>query len=92
MVAAGTRPDIQAVGRYVRVRRGELGLSQVQVAERAGVDKGTISRLETGVAWPWATKRAQIECALGLTSGALEWAQERAAAGISLADPAVSAA
>lgn len=84
MVAAGTRPDLQEVGDYVQTRRGHLGLSQVQLAERAGIDKGTVSRLETGATWPWSTKRAAIEKALGLQPGALNEARKQAAAGISL--------
>jgi transcriptional regulator with XRE-family HTH domain len=94
MVAAGPkgRPDLQEVGDYVQTRRGHLGLSQVQLADRAGVDKGTISRLETGAGWPWSTKRAAIERALGLQSGALTQARKQAAAGISLFVPQDGAA
>jgi transcriptional regulator with XRE-family HTH domain len=34
------------IGNFLKSKREELGLSQAEVARRAGVDKGTISRLE----------------------------------------------
>ena len=36
----------------LRAAREGAGLSQVQIAERAGVSHATISRLETGHTWP----------------------------------------
>lgn len=36
------------VGAYVRTWRLLLGLTAQQVAERAGIDRGTLRRLETG--------------------------------------------
>lgn len=77
-------PDLEDVGRYVQVLRAELGISQAELAERAGVDKGTISRLETGHSWPWATKRALIEKALGLTPGQLARVRKEALAAASV--------
>jgi transcriptional regulator with XRE-family HTH domain len=73
-------PDLEDVGRYVQVLRAELGISQAELATRAGVDKGTISRLETGHSWPWATKRALIEKALGLNPGQLARVRKEARA------------
>jgi predicted transcriptional regulator len=36
----------------LRAAREGAGLSQAQIAERAGVSHATISRLETGKTWP----------------------------------------
>lgn len=79
-MTAMVHPDLEDVGRYVQVLRAELGISQAELAERAGVDKGTISRLETGHSWPWATKRALIEKALALKPGELARVRKEALA------------
>lgn len=42
-------------------RRGELGLTQEQLAERAGVSPRTIGMFETGQSWPRARQLGQIE-------------------------------
>jgi transcriptional regulator with XRE-family HTH domain len=43
-------PDRRALhGALVRTRRSELGLSQVELAERAGLAQNTVSRIEAGV-------------------------------------------
>ncbi|MGH3321850.1 MAG: helix-turn-helix domain-containing protein [Streptosporangiaceae bacterium] len=41
-----------AIGRAVRGRRLELGLSQVELAGRAGMTQSAMSRLEAGAATP----------------------------------------
>lgn len=41
-------PTVDPIGTRLRNRRNELGLTMEQVAERAGVDQGTVSRLEAG--------------------------------------------
>lgn len=64
--------DQERVAETVRVRRGELGLTQQQVAEAAGVDTATISSLERAERWPWARNRTRIEGALGWQPGSLE--------------------
>lgn len=38
----------QGLGNLLRTRRKALGLNQDEVAERAGLDRGTISRVENG--------------------------------------------
>jgi len=63
--------DMDRVADHVRTRRGELGLTQQQLADKAGVDTGTISSLERAGTWPWAKNRAAIERALGWGTGSL---------------------
>jgi transcriptional regulator with XRE-family HTH domain len=41
-------PELAELGRRVRDRRRELGLSQEKVAERAGFDRTYISKIERG--------------------------------------------
>lgn len=62
----------QAAGRTVHRARGEQGLSQAALAEKAGVDPATVSLLENGKGWPRVTKRAAIERALGWPTGRLD--------------------
>jgi transcriptional regulator with XRE-family HTH domain len=57
---------------YVIVRRGQLGLSQQQLAELAHVDTKTINSLETGRRWPQPKTRARIAEALGWTARSLQ--------------------
>jgi transcriptional regulator with XRE-family HTH domain len=64
--------DLERVGELVRTRRGVLGLTQQQLAEKAGIDTGTISSLELGQTWPWAKNRSRIDQALGWRPGSLE--------------------
>lgn len=61
--------DRERVARYVAARRGSLGLSQEQLATKAGVDIKTLWNLETGDRWPQAKTRARIEAALGWDEG-----------------------
>ena len=61
----------RAAGRVALARRGELGLTQAEVAERAGVDVQTYRTLETGERWPIAKSLAAISAVLGFSSGYL---------------------
>lgn len=62
---------LRAVGREVFVRRGQLGLTQVQVAGRAGVDMKTYRRMESGT--PVNAKTfVSIALALGLDAAELQ--------------------
>lgn len=63
--------DRERVAKYVVARRGSLGLTQEQLAERAGVTVKTIYNLEAGGRWPQARTRAAIESALHWSSGDL---------------------
>jgi len=44
----GLVKPIEALSAYVRTRRGELGLTQQQLADRAGVTRALIGHLEAG--------------------------------------------
>ena len=65
---AGRRRAAQAVA----ARRGELGLTQHQLAAKAGVDPKTVGNLEKRDRWPIAKNRAAIEKALLWPSGEME--------------------
>lgn len=63
--------DRERVAKYVVARRGSLGLTQEQLAERAGVTVKTIYNLESGGRWPQARTRGAIEAALRWRPGDL---------------------
>lgn len=63
--------DRERVAKYVVARRGALGLTQEQLAERAGVTVKTIYNLESGGRWPQARTRGAIEEALHWRPGDL---------------------
>lgn len=50
---------------------GQLGLTQLQLAERARVDVTTVSTFFNGHHWPQARTRAKLEAALGWPVGTL---------------------
>jgi transcriptional regulator with XRE-family HTH domain len=58
--------------RAVAARRGELGLTQQELAGAAGVDSKTIYNLESRGRWPIARTRASIEKALDWPVGEME--------------------
>jgi transcriptional regulator with XRE-family HTH domain len=58
----------QELGRRLRTRREELGLSTRQLAEQAGMDDATVVRLEQGLfAAPRPDKLSRIAEALGMS-------------------------
>lgn len=63
--------DRERVARYVIDRRGGLGLTQEELAERAGLDRKTIYHLESAERWPQVKTRGALEEALGWASGDL---------------------
>lgn len=67
----------QRAARAVAVRRGELGMTQQELASKAGVDVKTVGSLETRGRWPIARSRVSIERALGWSSGELTRIAER---------------
>ncbi|GAA4237417.1 hypothetical protein GCM10022254_49420 [Actinomadura meridiana] len=56
--------DRERVAKYAVARRGSLGLTQEQLAERAGVTVKTVYNLESGERWPQARTRSAVEDAL----------------------------
>jgi transcriptional regulator with XRE-family HTH domain len=60
------------VGQVIRRRRGEMGLTQEQLAENAGIAPTSIVRLENGeIERPRAATLTKVAGALGLPSGEL---------------------
>lgn len=60
-----------AVGERIRDQRHAAGLSQVQLADRAGIDHKTVSRAENGVYAVSVDQLARLARALGTSPGAL---------------------
>jgi transcriptional regulator with XRE-family HTH domain len=61
----------KALGNAVRDRRQSLGLSQEQLAERAGMERKSVSRVETGAYSPSIDRLWDICDALGVSPPAL---------------------
>lgn len=59
-VVVDSRQFIKAVGKAIAAQRARAGLTQGQVAERLGVEKETISRMETGVIQPTLSRLHQF--------------------------------
>jgi transcriptional regulator with XRE-family HTH domain len=53
----------------LRAARIEANLSQAQIAQRAGVSNATISRMETGKAWPSGTNVESVIDAYATVTG-----------------------
>lgn len=68
----------ESAARAVVARRGKLGMTQQDLADRAGVDIKTIGNLESRGRWPIARTRAAIEGALGWPDGEMERLAARA--------------
>lgn len=64
--------DIHRAGIFVQARRGELRMTQEQLAAESHVDEKTIRTLESGTHWPWPRNRTAIEQALGWETLTLE--------------------
>lgn len=64
--------DRERAAAYVQVRRGQMGMTQADLAEAAEVDPKTINGLETGRSWPRPTTLAAIERVLRLEAGSLD--------------------
>jgi putative transcriptional regulator len=54
-------------------RRGELGLTQAELAERVGVTRKTVNTVENGVFTPSALLAIKLAGALGVTVEQLFW-------------------
>jgi transcriptional regulator with XRE-family HTH domain len=65
-------PDLHRVADAVRNRRGDLGVTQQDLAHLAGVSVGTIANLESAGRWPWVRNRTLVEAALGWQTGSLD--------------------
>ena len=65
---------VYRAARKVVARRGELDMTQDELAKRAGIDPTTVRNLERreGPRWPIARTRARIEKALLWPNGEIE--------------------
>lgn len=64
-------PSVEELGARIRKRRHQLGLTQEQLAERAGVSKETVGRIEQGTGSPALITISRVANALGTTGSAL---------------------
>lgn len=62
---------LQRVGDAVEERRGQLGMTQQDLADAAGVDLKTVYNMESGLRWPRVKNRTAIAAALGWPTSAL---------------------
>lgn len=60
------------VGRTIAAKRAEAGLTQVELAKKAGIPQSHVCRLETGVHTPTSRTIKKIADALGIAPGALD--------------------
>ncbi|WP_456598816.1 helix-turn-helix domain-containing protein [Blastococcus sp. SYSU DS0616] len=61
----------KALGQAIRTRRQSLGLSQEQLADRAGIERKSVSRVETGAYSPSVDSLWSISDALEVPLHAL---------------------
>ncbi len=65
-------PDVgQIFGKVLRRYRSELGVSQEELAFRAGVDRTFVSRIERGLRQPTITTLIGLGIALGVSAAEL---------------------
>lgn len=57
----------------LKERRGEVGLTQAELAAKVGVTRKTVNTVENGVFTPSATLAIKLAAALGLTVEQLFW-------------------
>ena len=57
----------------IKDRRGELGLTQLQLAETVGVSRKTVNTVENGVFTPSALLAIKLAAALDLSVEQLFW-------------------
>jgi putative transcriptional regulator len=57
----------------LKERRGEVGLTQAELAAKVGVTRKTVNTVENGVFTPSATLSIKLAAALGVTVEQLFW-------------------
>lgn len=62
---------LKALGMRLRTLRQERGLTQAELAERAGLDQGHLARIERGTRWPRMVSLYCLADALGAAIGRL---------------------
>ncbi|MEQ8785485.1 MAG: helix-turn-helix transcriptional regulator [Pirellulaceae bacterium] len=61
-----SRSLLKHVGMYIRSRRESVGMSQREMAARAGIGKSFVHEIETGVGNPTWTQLSKLSYALGV--------------------------
>jgi transcriptional regulator with XRE-family HTH domain len=59
------------VGKNLRTARKKLGLSQVEVSQRSGVEQGEVSRIERGIRDPQVSTLKKLAAAVEVPPGRL---------------------
>lgn len=63
----------ERLGNRIKEKRGELGLTQAELAERCGVTRKTVNTVENGVFTPSALLAIKLARALSVPVEALFW-------------------
>jgi putative transcriptional regulator len=66
----------ERLGNRIKERRGELGLTQAELAERVGVTRKTVNTVENSVFTPSTILALKLSEALGLSVEQLFWIEE----------------
>jgi putative transcriptional regulator len=67
------RAMAERLANRLKERRGALGLTQAELAQRVGVTRKTVNTVENGVFTPSTTLAIKLSQALGLTVEELFW-------------------
>lgn len=59
------------VGKNLRAARKKLGLSQIEVSQRSGVEQGEVSRIERGIRDPQVSTLKKLAAAVEVPPGRL---------------------
>jgi len=60
----------------IKERRGELGITQAELAERVGVTRKTVNTVENGIFTPSTMLALKLAESLGLSVEQLFWIEE----------------
>jgi putative transcriptional regulator len=66
----------ERLGNRIKERRGELGLTQAELAERVGVTRKTVNTVENSVFTPSTILALKLSEALGLSVEQLFWIEQ----------------
>ena len=66
----------ETLANRIKQRRGELGLTQAELAEACGVTRKTVNTVENGVFVPSALLALKLARALNMAPGDLFWLAE----------------
>jgi transcriptional regulator with XRE-family HTH domain len=64
-------PPVGNLGKNLRAARKKLDLSQIEVAQRSGVEQGEVSRIERGIRDPQVSTLEKLAAAVEMAPGRL---------------------